>query len=272
MAGKQCFGISLSRAELCQIDHLSSLFTWLVGILSKVPSTEANVPKTVLLELVRKCLLTSAPRNKQLMDSSLLLAKLMHDSSLMERVKKLSLLNLSNSDKADDETSLPMTSSIFQLEESLHQAAKKLELVKQQIINNKTPMALDCQTEKSQTWTLAEVWNPCPIGMLPRSVGSSGCLPVLDYIDNGKKIRESDREVTWKLNKDGAKRDATLDLQLLDNSTVKKMRETIEVAGLDNDVLPNMEGEKGCLMEDGVWKRVKEEELLTIKSSVRILV
>lgn len=259
--------------EFCQINHLSSLFAWLVEILSKVPSTEANVSKSILLELLRKCLLISAPSNKQLMDSALLLAKLMDDSSLMDRVKRLSLLVLLNLDKADEESSLPMTSkNILKLEESIHQAAKKLELVKQHITKHKTPMAVDYEAEKSRTWNLAKVWNPCPIGMLPRAVGSSGYLPTLNCIDNAKKIHESERKVTWKLSKDGAKRDATLDLQLLDNSAVKKMRETTEVAEIVHDALLPAEGDKGFLLIDGVWKRVREEELLAIESSVRILV
>ena len=115
---------------------------------------------------------------------------------------------------------------------------------------------------------VSKSWNPCPIGMLPRAVGSSGCLPVLESIDNHGKNEVSEKRETWKLSRHGAKRDATLDLQLHDNSTVKKMRATVSV---ENDALP-METDKGCLMVNGIWKRVTEEELLTIGSSVRILV
>lgn len=259
--------------EFCLIDHLSSLFSWLVGFFSSVPSTQATVSKSVLLEILHKCLLISVHSNKQLMDSALLLAKLMDDSSLMEKVKKLYILGLSNLDEDNDESSLLMTSkNIFKLEKSLQQAAEKLALVKQHITRNKIPMAVDCEKEKSNTWNLANVWNPCPIGMLPRAVGSSGYLPTLDHADNSKKVQDSEREVTRKLSNHGAKRDASFELQLLDNSAVKKMRETIEVAEIDGNVLLPMEGEKGCLMVDGVWKRVKEEELLAIESSVRILV
>ncbi|KAF7822193.1 pre-rRNA-processing protein las1 isoform X2 [Senna tora] len=271
--GKQCFGILQSRAVFYQIDRLSSLFAWLVGILSKLASTEGNVSKSVLLELLHKCLLISAPSNKQLMDSALLLAKLMDDNSMMERVKKLSLLSLSNLEKANDESSLSMTpKNIFKLEESIHQAATKLELVKQHIMKNKTPMAIDCEPKKSRTWSLSKVWNPCPIGTLPRAVGSSGYLPTLGHIDNTKRIHECESTVAWKQSKDGAKRNATLDLHLLDNSSGKKMKETIEVAEIDHDVLLPMEGEKGCLLVDGVWMRVREEEILAIESAVRILV
>ena len=247
------------------------------------------MPKRVLHELLRRCLLVSQLCNKQLLDSALQLAELMNDSYLMEKVQKFSLISLSNLESADDESPLLTSKNIFQFEESMLEAAKKLELVKQQIMKNKKLMAMDCDTKKSQTWTLAKSWNPCPIGMLPRAVGSSGCLPVLnivdgekqnqvspcclpvvDIIDDEKQNRVSEKEENWKLTPHGAKRDATLDLLQLDNSTVKKMRETKEFGELNNE-LP-LQGEKGCLVVGGVWKKLTEEELLVIESSVRILV
>ncbi|KAK7276648.1 hypothetical protein RIF29_17792 [Crotalaria pallida] len=268
-----CIGISHSKVEFRQSDYLSSLFAWLVGILSKVPSAAANIPKRVLLELLRKCLLISQLCNKQLMDSALYLAELTDNRSLLERAKKLYVTGLSNLDNSDDKVSSMLTSeNIFQFEESIHEAAKKLELVKQQILKNKNPTAVDCETKKSQTWSLAKSWNPCPIGMLPRAVGSSGCLPVLDHIHSIKKQNQiSERNENWKLIQHGAKRDAALDLHIIDKSTVKKMRRETKEFGELSDVLP-MEGAKGCLMVAGVWKRITEEELQVIESSVRILV
>ncbi|OIW02806.1 hypothetical protein TanjilG_29582 [Lupinus angustifolius] len=266
-----CTGISHASAEFCRSDYLSSLFAWLVAILSKVPSSTANVPKKVLLELLHKCLIISQLCNKQLMDSALYLAELVGDRSLLERAKRLYLIGLSNLDYADDKASSVLTTkNIFQCEESIHEAAKKLELVKQQVLKNKAPRAVDCENKKAQTWSLAKSWNPCPIGMLPRAVGSSGCLPVLDHIDNQKQTQVSERKEDWKLIQHGTKRDATEDLQLLDNSTVKKMRDTKESGEL-NGLFPT-DGVKGCLMVAGVWKRVGEEELQAIQSSLRILV
>ncbi|KAI4305905.1 hypothetical protein L6164_029235 [Bauhinia variegata] len=262
-----------SRAMFHQIEHLSSLFAWLVGVLSTAPSAETNAPKGVLLELLRKCLQISAPGNKQLMVSALHLAQLIDENStLIEKVKKLTLLGLSNLDNIDGQSSSVMTTKNLLLEEeSIHQAAKKLDVLKQQVIKKKTPMSMDCRTVKSNRWTLAKSWNPCPIGMLPRAAGSSGRLPVLDCIDNQDKNQVSERKEPLKLSLCSAKRDATLDLDLLDNSTVKKMKGTAQTGGLKNQVFP-LEGEKGCLMIGGVWKRVGEEELLDIQSSVRILI
>ncbi|XP_054794933.1 pre-rRNA-processing protein las1-like isoform X2 [Prosopis cineraria] len=263
----KCLGTS-RRERFCQIDRLASLFAWLAGILYEVLSAKANVPKNVLLELVRKCLRISAPSNKQLVDSALLLAKLMDDSSLMEKVKRLSHVILSNSVKSSDESSLPISSVNFlQMEEYISRAARKLELFKQRVTKSKTTSLTDCDTNGPRTWTLAKEWNPCPIGMLPRTAGSSGYLPSLDHIDDRKEIHELDRKETQnqKPSKHGVKRDATLDLTLLDDSTVKKKKETGQVSKLTMEA-------KGCLLIDGIMKNVTEQEFRAIKSSVRILI
>ncbi|GAU22138.1 hypothetical protein TSUD_251660 [Trifolium subterraneum] len=269
-----------------QSAYLTSLFAWLVRIHDKETSV-ANMPKRVLHELVRKCLLISRLCNKEVMDSALHLAKLMDDKSLLKKVQLLSGLALSNIvDNADDKNSSLTSMNVYQFEESLREANKKLELVKQQITRNKQSSEMNCETEETQVWTLAKSWNPCPIGMLPHYVGSSGCLPVLDVIDNETVHDVIDNEEhnqvsagkgNWKLIKHGAKRDALSDIQLLDNSTPKKMRETEELGELNSespmeeDGLPKEEG-KGYLIVGGIWKKVTEEELLAIQSSVRILV
>ncbi|XP_045831949.1 pre-rRNA-processing protein las1 [Trifolium pratense] len=269
-----------------QSAYLSSLFAWLVRIHDKKTSV-ANMPKRVMHELVRKCILISRLCNKQIMDSALHLAKLMDDKSLLKKVQLLSGLALSNIvDNADDQNSSLTSTNVSQFEESLREANKKLELVKQQITRNKQSSEMNCETEETQVWTLAKSWNPCPIGMLPHFIGSSGCLPVLDVIDNETVLDVIDNEEhnqvpaskgNWKLIKHGAKRDAPSDIQLLDNSTAKKMRETEEPGELNSetpteeDELPTEEG-KGYLIVGGIWKKVTEEELLAIQSSVRILI
>jgi ribosomal biogenesis protein LAS1 len=269
-----------------QSAYLSSLFAWLVRIHDKETSV-ANMPKRILHELVRKCLLISRLCNKEIMDSALHLAKLMDDKSLLKKVQLLSGLALFNIvDNADDQNSSLTSMNVSQFEESLREANIKLELVKQHITRNKQSSEMNCETEETQVWTLAKSWNPCPIGMLPHFIGSSGCLPVLDVIDNETVLdvidneehdQVSARKENWKLIKHGAKRDAPSDIQLLDNSTAKKMRETEQLGKLNSespmeeDELPTEKG-KGYLMIGGILKKVTEEELLAIQSSVRILI
>ncbi|KAH0983323.1 hypothetical protein GBA52_010500 [Prunus armeniaca] len=78
------------RAETLQVEHLSSLFKWLVKIFEglkphvekdsvaeiKVSSGEKTISKAILMELLRKCLVLSASANNQFMDSAVHLAQL----------------------------------------------------------------------------------------------------------------------------------------------------------------------------------------------------
>lgn len=130
---------------------------------------------------------------------------------------------------------------------------------------------------------MAKSWNPCPISMLPRDLDSSGHLPALDCADDDKKpVHSSEWKQSWELKqgssgdipfsyypsveRTGSKREAGCDIYLLDKPSVKKMRETADSfeSGLSGD-------DKGCLMINGVWKKIGEEELLTIMPDVRIL-
>ncbi|XP_075635808.1 uncharacterized protein LOC142607995 isoform X5 [Castanea sativa] len=274
------------RSVICQIEHLSSLFAWLVERLQelkprchkdstaeiKTYSREAKISKTILLELLHKCLLVSASGNKHLMDSAVFLAQLMGDRSLMEKLNKLSL-NLSNMDFTEEE--IPsMTNLLTQQEQSISQAAKKLELVKLCRMKRKVVEATGGHMGNSKRWVVSRSWNPCPIGMLPHTLGTSGLLPVLERKDDRVKVPEvsEQKEENWELNRCSGKREASSDIQQIDNSSVKKRREKMDVCESDAvDALP-FEGVKGHLMIGGIWKEIREDELLAIMSDVRILV
>ncbi|KAF3963949.1 hypothetical protein CMV_011715 [Castanea mollissima] len=274
------------RSVICQIEHLSSLFAWLVERLQelkprrhkdstaeiKTYSREAKISKTILLELLHKCLLVSASGNKHLMDSAVFLAQLMGDRTLMEKLNKLSL-NLSNMDFTEEE--IPsMTNLLTRQEQSISQAAKKLELVKLRRMKRKVVEATGGHMGNSKRWVVSRSWNPCPIGMLPHTLGTSGLLPVLERKDDRVKVPEvsEQKEENWELNRCSGKREASSDIQQIDNSSVKKRREKMDVCESDAvDALP-FEGVKGHLMIGGIWKEIREDELLAIMSDVRILV
>ncbi|WJX64497.1 hypothetical protein P8452_49271 [Trifolium repens] len=117
----QGFHQNNSSQGLHQSAYLSSLFAWLVRIHDKETSV-ANMPKRILHELVRKCLLISRLCNKEIMDSALHLAKLMDDKSLLKKVQLLSGLALSNIvDNADDQNSSLTSINVSQFEESLRE-------------------------------------------------------------------------------------------------------------------------------------------------------
>ncbi|XP_048439289.1 uncharacterized protein LOC103944976 isoform X3 [Pyrus x bretschneideri] len=282
-------GISTSsgrRAEVLQVEHLSSLFAWLVQNFEglkprhemdsaaeiKVSSAEKTISKAILMELLRKCLIVSASANKKLTDSAAHLAQLAGDSCLVGKLHKLSSFVSSNSDGTEEDTVHINSNNQFKKqEESISQAAEKLELIKRRIVKSKVAKRIDADVGDTDRWVLAKSWNPCPIGMLPRAVGSSGRLPVLD-VNVPEKVPELlGRKEKWELNQCSVKRPSS-DMQLLDNPCVKKMRAAVDGSASEGEDVSSWEDVDGHLMIGGVWKKVGEEELLAIKSAVRILI
>ncbi|KAJ6948544.1 hypothetical protein NC651_002770 [Populus alba x Populus x berolinensis] len=230
----------------------------------KASSIGKNLSNTILMEVLRKCLLVSSNGNKQLMDSALHLAQLMGDTSVTGKLKKLSSLVLSNPDVTQEKSSLSsLNNLLIQQDESIHQATKKLEFVKFYRTKSKAVKRTDGEVGSSGGWAVAKSWNPCPIGMLPRDLGSSVHLPALDCADDDKKlVHSSEWKQSWELKQGSSgdipfsyypsvertdsKREAGCDIYLLDKSSVKKMRETADSfeSGLSGD-------DKGCLMING---------------------
>ena len=225
----------------------------------------------ILKELLRKCLLVSSFGNNLLLDSALHLAQLVGNSVLMEKLNKLRSLGLSSTEVIEENSSLEISKFVSQEEESINRAAKKLELVKLHRMKSMFVKAAD-DVRSSNRWVVAKSWNPCPLGMLPRALGSSGCIPVLDCDSDRHKDTELVKgKNKWELNRCSGKREASDDIQLLDFSSPKKLKETVEnhESGGGDVSSP---GTCGHLMMDGVWKKVGETELQGIASAVRILV
>lgn len=289
MMGRELNTSSDCVAEISQVEHLSSLFTWLVGNFKglkppekdsaakvKVSSAEKTISKAVVMDVLRKCLLVSASANSQLMDSALHLAQLTGDDYLVQKLKKLSFLVSSNLDVVTRENAcLVSSNSIFvQQEKSISQAAKKLELIKHhQMKREAVTRTTDADVGSSKRWVTAKSWTRCPIGMLPHTVGYSGCLPVLDFNCVSEKVPEVlGRKEKLELNSCSRKREASYDMQLFDNPCFKKMRETVDDCVSGKEDVVSSDDVNGHLMIGGVWKKVGEEEILSIKSAVRILV
>ncbi|CAI9768927.1 unnamed protein product [Fraxinus pennsylvanica] len=108
--------------------------------------------------------------------------------------------------------------------------------------------------------------------MLPHNLGFSGRLPVLDCNDKPREARKvSDGETCWGLNQCG-KRGADCLIEELDSAFIKKVKENeVDRESYHKDDT-HFEGIMGRLMVDGVWKKVREEELLAIASTIRLLV
>ncbi|CAL5428169.1 unnamed protein product [Camellia sinensis] len=280
--------ISENTTGVHHIERLSDLFEWLVrnlkglkpigrghsATVTEGSSIDTSLPKATLVKLLRKSLLVSSPSNNQLRDAALVLAHMIGNSSLVQKLNKLCFLEASN--PTFDEENSPATSSESnpaRLEDSIHQAAKKLEFVKLRRVKSNVLKTTDGDVGNNNRWVITKSWNSCPIGMLPCDVGSSGRLPVLDCDDDDKEdLKPLESKEQRALNEGMLKRGRDCDVELFNNLLVKKMRGSEGVCESDGKDDTLSEGVKGRLMIGGVWKKVEEEELFAIASAVRILV
>lgn len=237
-----------------------------------------TMPKPALIGLMRRCLYISDPENHELLGSALLLGKMADSSYVKEKLHKLSLLTSLYSRATEDNPSDMKAEDLIHQDKHLRQAAEKLELLKLRKSSN--PSALKTRDENvknTNIWTVAKSWNPCPIGMLPRAVGSSGCLPVLDHdLDYKHEVASTsiDKEEHPESGQ-GNKREPSCDIETLNDSSIKRMRETENFDSSEaNDLNVNIssDGLKGQLLIGGVWRTVGDQELEDIKSRVGILV
>ena len=237
-----------------------------------------TMPKPALIELMRRCLIISDPENHELLGSALLLGKMADSSHVNEKLHKLSLLTSLYSRATEDHPSDVKADDLIHQDKHLRQAAEKLELLRCR--KGANPSALktgDDHVKNTNIWTVAKSWNPCPIGMLPRAVGSSGCLPVLDHdLDYKHEVASSstDKEEHPE-SRHGNKREPCCDIETTNDSCIKRMRETENFDSSERDDLDvnlSSDGLKGRLLIGGVWRRVGDQELQDIKSRVGILV
>ncbi|XP_027113975.1 uncharacterized protein [Coffea arabica] len=274
--------------ESHQIEQLATLFEWLVRNLSAVKPLELknsgaecedfliekNHPKATIFELLHKCLVTCSHGNLQLRTSALFLARILGDRSLISKLEKL--LQLTGPD-LDVSEAFPSNDSVSENflsheQESIDFAARSLELIKLRRRKTENLMSTN-NNEKNTRWVIVKSWNPCPIGMLPQSLGSAGRFPVLDCNFEAPEIPTlAIRKDQWDPNQCSKKREPHSVADDLDKMNVKKIRKTIEGCEIDDQENLTSEDIKGHMMIGGVWKKASEEELLAIASAVRILV
>ncbi|KAK3037738.1 hypothetical protein RJ639_031109 [Escallonia herrerae] len=278
------------RDEVCksEVEILSNLFEWLVGNLKGLKPVEHKhfaaenegsspasiLPKATLVEIIHKCLLASSPGNNHLTSSALVLARMTGNNSLVEKLNKLALLQSPNTDvRAESLSPINHENFLSQQDDFIHLAAEKLEFLKHRQMKSKNVKTNSGELETKCRWVVAKSWNPCPIGMLPGSVGYSGHLPILDHNDDHKETEKlSETKEHRELDQPTGKRGADCAIEVLDTSRAKRMRESEQGCETNEEEDLPPEGIKGRLMIGGVWKKVRQEEVTAIASAVRILV
>lgn len=282
-----------SAEEVSQAEQLPCLFAWLVGLLTvskhfqRNSSLEATPPSAFLMELIRKCLLLGALGHELVLKSGCVLGDIVGGRVLKEKLKSLPLVDKSST-SVPSKPSSP-TTLLEQQEKNLRSAGKRLESVKLQLSKKKGN-----ETEKAnKRWRKARTWSTCPIGMLPRIIGSSGRLPLLDNQDAHMISKQAQGN-------SNVKRAAECNTQQLENSAFKRARKSTEdlssneatleaheeEAEMDKeqtDEETESESEGNLMLEDeeegigylrigDVWKRVKDGEQLVMASQVKICV
>ncbi|KAK4369290.1 hypothetical protein RND71_013082 [Anisodus tanguticus] len=239
-------------------------------------SRKLGLPEATLQELLRKCLFLSSHDNNQLMKSALVIAQMMERNSFIHKLNKLCSLSVFDSEIIHSDLSTNSSESFLlsREEDSLRQAAQKLELIMRRVVKGNNMNTTDTESK----WVVAKTWKACPIGMLPHAFGSTGLLPILDFVDDSAEVAKSSDNEFLETYKCGCKREAAFAIECLDDPNMKKMRKTEENMEIERDFLSDenahnnvpLEGSKGLLMIDGVWKKVSNEELRVIAAAVKI--
>ncbi|GAB2287090.1 hypothetical protein Dimus_021475 [Dionaea muscipula] len=310
--GVECLSLSRYDAEVHKVELVSSLFSWLVEILvgmkhlhSEVPHegrvSSCALPKATLIGLLRRCLLISGPGNYLISASASLLAQTIGSSSVIEKLNKLSALFSSFPFSADSTATTTECLDLVHQEKHINLAAEKLKFLELHRVKREGALNPgDDDMETGKRWITVESWKwkPCPIGMLPRVLGSSGHLPVLDN-EELSSSKSMEGKYNGEVRKCSGKREASYDLDFAESniSSVKRMRGTLDAGDLNGmDVVGSIheletimdtseahepsnvcdaassDGIKGRLLLGGVLTKVGEEELQAIKSAIRILI
>uniref|UniRef100_A0A453FR62 Uncharacterized protein n=1 Tax=Aegilops tauschii subsp. strangulata TaxID=200361 RepID=A0A453FR62_AEGTS len=278
-------------AESSTMKNLCSLVLWIVtsikelrdsghiGLVQEIGvlSSDKNaVPRFCLAKLLQKFLSLPVIGERCIADAALLLIEMAGNNSVKEKLRKLTLLSLRRSPK---DCTLLESRILSNGQESVESATQKLEAFKLQLrkpdnvnlAENGTQGTLNTSMpEKRNGWSIAKSWTPCPLGMIPCSYSSTAVLPVLDVIDDELKHDTAEHG--------DFEPDGEIEIfdcyahpeQHLDGEGILEMPRSPPEHGI-SDMPELTSGLRGTLLVGGVWKKVTEEELLSIKSSMKIL-
>jgi len=273
-----------------KVKRLCSLVLWLVKSIKElkvsgyiglvheigVLSSDKNaVPRFCLAELLRKLLNLSTLGERCIIDAALLLIEMVNSNSVKEKLRKLPVLSLPRFAKV---SSLPQSRTECNEQGSLEKATEMLEMFKLQLKGQKNACFTETGTtegpfntstpEKHNRWSVAKSWTPCPVGTIPCSFSSCVVLPALDVVDHGLEVATLEQHGHFE-EVDHSERFESQSDELDDESILKISRSSPEY---DISDMPELTSPlKGRLLVGGVWEKVSEEELLLIKSKMKLL-
>ncbi|WVZ72259.1 hypothetical protein U9M48_020748 [Paspalum notatum var. saurae] len=242
-----------------------------IGVLS---SDKNAVPRFCLAKLLLKLLNLSLIGERCIIDAAHLLIEMVNDNNVKEKLRKLPVLALESSSKV----SFHPESTICNEEESVEKTSETLEMFKLHLKKRNNACLAETVTtegsfdtnmpEKYNIWSVAKSWTPCPIGTIPCSFSSCAVLPAFDAVDHGVEVSTLEQhgkcdEVDHSEMFDSQPKEMK-DESILEISSVSPEHEMSDIPYVAFPL-------KGRLLVGGVWEKVTEEELLLIKSKMKIL-
>ncbi|XP_047054856.1 uncharacterized protein LOC124661041 [Lolium rigidum] len=244
-----------------------------IGVLS---SDKNSVPRFCLAKLLQKFLNLSVIGERCIADAALLLIEMAGSNNMKEKLRKLPTLSLQKSPK---DRALIESRIIVNGQESVESASEKLEMFKLQLRKPDNACLAEDGTEgtlntsmpvKRNRWSIAKSWTPCPLGMIPCSYSSTAVLPSLDVVDHELKDVTAEHGISEHDGQTEMFDSYSQPEQQLYNEGVQE----ISIPQPEDEIcdMPEVTSPlRGALLVGGVWKKVTEEELLSIKSSMKIL-
>ncbi|CAL4960842.1 unnamed protein product [Urochloa decumbens] len=255
--------------ELKDLGHIG--FIHEIGVLS---SDKNAVPRFCLAKLLRKLLNLSIIGEKYIIDAALLLIEMVNSNNVKEKLRKLPVLSLPGLTKA---SSLRQSRTTCTKHGSVEKATETLEMFNLQLKRQKNACLTGTgitegsfnasMPEKHNRWSVAKSWIPCPIGTIPCSFSSSAVLPAFDVVDHGLEVATLEQHGTFE-EVDHSERFESQSEELEHESILNISRSPeYDISDMPESTYPL----KGRLLVGGVWKKVSEEELLLIKSEMKML-
>ncbi|XP_020574001.1 uncharacterized protein LOC110020290 [Phalaenopsis equestris] len=278
---------SQNQFEINQASDLRSLLPFLIRNLKalkesrKIGFIEENqilsthnitTPNIHLSNLLHKFLALLDPSDKHLLKSVLLLSEMSGNRFLTEKLKKL-FMSASLDQDLDSFATLGCNESfLLKEEDSIKKAEERLNYLKS-LLNDKLRDTRHRSSNSDATtrWTLTKSWVACPLGMLPCSFSSTAVLSSFDVMEVEREPDKSET-IIHDVRKGCAADENEMvcdDNESLDDVYfVKKLKLTTENEGWlapENPSSPM----KGRLLIGGVWKKVSDEELVSLETDIR---
>jgi ribosomal biogenesis protein LAS1 len=242
-----------------------------IGVLS---SDKNAVPRFCLAKLLQKLLNLSTTGEKCIIDAALLLIEMVSSNNVKEKLRQLPVLSLSNLAKV---SCLRQSRTICNELGSVEKATETLEMFKLQLKRRKNGCVTEAGTtegsfntsmpEKHNRWSVAKSWTPCPVGTIPCSFSSCAVLPAFDVVDNGPEVATFEQHENFE-EVDNSEWVESQSEELEDENILNTPRSPeYDISDMPELIYPL----KGRLLVGGVWKMVSEEELLLIKSKMKML-